>query len=243
VHSLVAEVPRACGVTPVSRALVAEVAVPPHSVAAPEHSTDASAVDTLTGPDTAATPDSAASAGSRSATVVPVDVEQLPPAPCAEHFDVPVLSRTPFTSPDAPPEVVLDPDATHVAAAQSTCDPAELDASNSRAATVLPAPVAASWSDHDSSAARSDTCELDSTPHPPSRASHCEEALVVRTGAAAPAAAGVPVTAPVVALLALPLHVMPSQSTFPPAELDALASPSVRDARVESACPSTAVLL
>jgi hypothetical protein len=52
VHSVDAEVPRASGVTAVSRALVAEVAVPPHSVAAPEHSTEAFAFDTLTGPET-----------------------------------------------------------------------------------------------------------------------------------------------------------------------------------------------
>jgi hypothetical protein len=52
----VADVPRACGDTPVSRALVAEVAVPPHSVVAPEHVTDAEAFETLTGPDTARTP-------------------------------------------------------------------------------------------------------------------------------------------------------------------------------------------
>jgi hypothetical protein len=223
VQSAVSEVPRACGVTPVSRALVDEVAVPPHSVAAPEHSKDAFAVDMLTGPDTAARPDSAASLASRFSTVVSAAVVQLPPAPCEVHFEVPVLSRTPFTSPDAPPEVVLDPDATHDAVSQSTCEPAELDASSTRAAAVLPA---ASCSDD--SATRSDTCELDSTPQPPSLALHCEEPLVVRTGAFFPAAEA-PVTVPVVALLVLPSQAV-SQSMFAPAELDAVASPSVSDA-------------
>jgi hypothetical protein len=246
VHSLVAEVPRACGDTPVSRALVDEVAVPPHSVAAPEHSTDADARDTLAGPDTAATVP-AASAGSRSATVVSADVVQLPPAPRAEQDEVPVLSRTPLTSPEAPPVVLLEPEPAHVAAAQSTWDPAVLDADSSRVAGAFRA--AASWSDDAGAAALSLTCELDSTPHPPARASHFEEAPVFRTGAVPPFAAGAPVIMPVVALLALPLHAAVSQSTFAPAELVATASPSVNDAgrtaswpsrlTQESACSST----
>jgi hypothetical protein len=135
VHSVVAEVPRACGDTPVSRALVELVAVPPHSVAAPEHSTEPVACDTLTGPDTAATPVvPGLSAGSRSATVVSAAFEQLPPAPCAVQDEVPVLSRTPFTSPEAPPDVVLLPDAVHVAAAHSTSLPAVLEADSTRVA-------------------------------------------------------------------------------------------------------------
>jgi hypothetical protein len=212
----------------VSRALVELVAVPPHSVAAPEHCTEPVACDTLTGPDTAATPDAgSASAGSRSATVVSAALLQLAPAPWAVQEEVPVLSRTPFTSPEAPPEVVLLPDATQLAAAHSTSLPAVLDAVSSRAAG-FPAPV--SWSDHEVWAALSDTWEFDSTPHPPAFASHCEDALVVRTGAAAPAVAAAPVAVPVVALLALPLQVAPSQSTFAPAELDAVASPSVSTA-------------
>jgi len=233
VHSLVAEVPRACGVTPVSRALVEELAVPPHAVAAPEHSTDAVACDTLTGPDTAATPDAGSasagsrSLGSRSASVVSAAVEQPPPAPCAVQVEVPVLSRTPFTSPDAPPEVVLVPDATQPAAAHSTSLPALLDAASSRPASAVPVAAAVSCSSHDGSAGWSDTRESDSTPHPPAFASHDEEAFVVRTGAAAPVVAGVPVAVPVVALDAVPLQVASPQSTFAPAELDAVASPSV----------------
>jgi hypothetical protein len=137
----------------------------------------------------------------------------------------PVLSRTPFTSPEAPPEVVLDPDATHAADSHSISASAELDAASSRMACP--------------STARSLTCELDSAPHPPVRASHFEEPLVVRTGAAAPRFAGVPVTVPVVALLALPAQVSESQSRFAPAELDAAASPSVSDAdRTRPSCSS-----
>jgi hypothetical protein len=227
VHSLVADVPRACGVTPVSRALVEELAVPPHAVAAPEHSTDAVACDPLTGPDTAATPDAgSASAGSRSATVVSAAVEQPPPAPCAVQVEVPVLSRTPVTSPDAPPEVVLVPDATQAAAAHPTSLPALLDAAGSRPAGAVPVAAAVSCSSQDGSAARSDTRESDSTPHPPAFASHDEEAFVVRTGAAA-LAVGVLVAVPAVALDAVPLQVASPQSTFAPAELDAVASPSV----------------
>jgi hypothetical protein len=227
-HSVVAEVPRACGDTPVSRALVELDAVPPHSVAAPEHSTEPVACDTLTGPDTAATPDAgSASVGSRSATVVSAAVEQLPPAPCAVQVEVPVLSRTPLTSPDAPPAVVLLPEAMQPAAAHSVSAPAVLVADSSRVDRVLPVAAAVSCSSQVGSAARSDTCESDSTPHPPAFASQLEEALVVRTGAAVPAVAGAPVAVPVVALEALPLQVAASQSTFAPAELAALASPSV----------------
>jgi hypothetical protein len=129
-----------------------------------------------------------------------------------------------------------------VAAAHSTCDPAVLEADSSRVARAVPAAAAVSWSDHDGSAARSSTCELDSTAHPPARASQSEDPLVVRTGAAAPAVVGVPVAVPVVALLAFPLQVA-AQSTFAPAELDAVASPSVSDAgrmlAHESCCSST----
>src|SRR5438552_3895925 len=100
-------VPRASGDTPVSRALVELVAVPRHSVAAPEHSVDAVACDTLTGPDTAA---AFLPAGSRSATCESVFVVQEPPVPCTAQPDEPVLSRTPATSPDAAPDVVDDPE-------------------------------------------------------------------------------------------------------------------------------------
>lgn len=125
VQSAVDEVPRACGDTPVSRALVDELVVPPHGVDAPEQETDPVAFDTLTGPDTAATPSaaafSAAEAGSRSATVVSAPAPQLPPSPRTEHVEVAVLSRTPFTSPDAAPDVVALPAPVHAVLAQSAC--------------------------------------------------------------------------------------------------------------------------
>jgi hypothetical protein len=242
-HSALAEVPRACGVTAVSRALVDEVAVPPHSVAAPEHATDAAAFDTLTGPDTGAIPAAvaaAASAGSRSATVVSADVVQPPPAPWAVQDEEPVLSRTPLTSPDAPPDVVLDPAPVHVAVRQETSEPAVLDADSSRVASVVPFAAAVTRSDHEGSVALSLTCELDSTPHPPPLALQSEEPLVVRTGASAPFMAGVPTAVPVVALFAAPLHGPSPQSTFAPAELTAVASPSARNvARAVPSCSST----
>jgi len=245
VHSAVDEVPRACGVTAVSRALVDDFAVPPHSVAAPEHATDAAAFDTLTGPDTGVTPAvvaaSAASAGSRSATVVSADVVQLPPAPWAVQDEDPVLSRTPFTSPDAPPEVLLDPAPVHVAVRQESSEPAVLEATSSRTAAVVPFTAAVSRFDHEGSEALSLTWELDSAAHSPPLALQFEDALVVRTGAFAPVPAGVPTAVPVVALFAVPLHGPSPQSTFAPAELTAVASPSVRDAErfAHESCSST----
>jgi hypothetical protein len=233
VHSALDEVPRACGVTAVSRALVDDFAVPPHSVTAPEHATDAAAFDTLTGPDTGVTPAVvavAASAGSRSATVVSADVVQLPPAPWAVQDEEPVLSRTPLTSPEAPPEVVLEPAPVHVAVRQETSEPAVLEAASSRTASVVPFTAALTRSDHEGSVALSLTCELDSAAHPPPFALQFEEALVVRTGASAPFRTGVPTAVPVVALFAAPLQGPSPQSTFAPAELTAVASPSVREA-------------
>jgi hypothetical protein len=247
VHSALDEVPRACGVTAVSRALD-DFAVPPHSVAAPEHATDAAAFDTLTGPDTGVTPAvvaaAAASAGSRSATVVSAEVVQLPPAPWAVQDEEPMLSRTPLTSPDAPPEVVLDPAPVHVAVRQESSEPAVLEAASSRTASVVPFTAAVTRSGHEGSVAPSLTlsltCELDSAAHPPPFALQFEEALVVRTGASAPFPAGVPTAVPVVALFAAPLHGPPPQSTFAPAELNAVASPSVREAvRAVPSCSST----
>ena len=147
VHSALARVPRACGDTAVSRALVELVEVPPHLVAAPVHATVAAACDTLTGPDTAATPgDAAPSVGSRSATVVSDPVPQLPDAPCTVHVEDPLLDRVPITSPDAAPDVAADPPPVHVATAQSACAPDALVAISSRAATVRPAAVAPSAS-------------------------------------------------------------------------------------------------
>jgi hypothetical protein len=132
VHSAVADVPRACGDTPVSRALVDDAAVPPHSPMPPPHSTEAVAFDTLTGPETAAARRS--EDGSRSATVVSVAVAQPPPAPRAVQDEEPVLLRTPATSPDAEPEVVLHPRPVQDAVAQSTRAPASLPALSSRPA-------------------------------------------------------------------------------------------------------------
>jgi hypothetical protein len=120
VHSVPADVPRACADTAVSRALVELDAVPPHSPVPPEQLTDALAADTLTGPDTAATPASLAVVASRSATVVSVALEHPPPAPRAVQDELPVLSRTPVMSPDAAPEVVLDPAPVQTAAPHTT---------------------------------------------------------------------------------------------------------------------------
>jgi hypothetical protein len=187
----------------VSRALVAEVAVPPHSVAPPEHVTDADAFETLTGPDTAATPVAmpAASAGSRSATVVSAEVVQPPPAPRAVQDEEPVLSRAPMTSPDADPDVVPLPVPAHPAISQVTLAPAELAANSS-----LPgagAPVAALRIDR-SSLALSPTSEADSAVHLPADAVQDEDPLVSRTDAAAPGTAERPVTLPVLPLSQAP---------------------------------------
>ncbi|MFD1524318.1 hypothetical protein ACFSJD_42990 [Pseudonocardia yunnanensis] len=221
VQFVVARVPRACGDTAVSRALVSATAVPPQVPSAPSQRTCAEAWETLTGPDTAVTP-SAASAGSRSATVVSVAVEQFPPAPCTVQFVVAVLSRTPTTSPEAAPVVVLAAAPRHSAAAQSACAPAVLDAASSR-------PGAPSTAARKPSvrAAVSLTSETDSAPQVPAAVSHVEEPLVVRTAGLAPAATA-PVTLPLVFVAALPVHAAPSpQSTFALAVLAAKPSPSV----------------
>jgi hypothetical protein len=136
-HSVNAAVPRACGETAVSRALVELDAVPPHSVASPEQATWAEACDTLTGPVTGVTPPARVAppaAGIRSPTVVSALVVQPPPAPRAVHEEEPVLSRTPVASPEAAPDVVLDPDPVQLATAQSSCALAVLEASSSRPA-------------------------------------------------------------------------------------------------------------
>jgi hypothetical protein len=224
VHSVVAEVPRALSDTAVSRALVAAVAVPPQLPVPPSpvHWTEALEVDTLTGPETAAAPFAPGSA-TRSATWVPVCAPQVPPAPCAVHPAVPVLSRTPLTSPEAAPVVfaVLDP--VHCASTQSTFVVAELDA----VSVVRAAVAAAVWSPARSVAAVSRTSELDSVPQPPAVAWQVVVELVVRTAAGLPASAA-PVILPVVAVAALPEQSASSQRVFPPAVLVALASPSVR---------------
>src|SRR5690606_26865910 len=132
VHSAVAFVPRACGDTAVSRALVADSAVPSQVPAPPAHSTHDSAVDTLTGPDTGATPGIASPvAGSRSVTEVADELAQ-PPSPWTVQLASPVLSRMPATSPVAAPVVRTRADPVQVVASQSAAASAVLDAESSR---------------------------------------------------------------------------------------------------------------
>src|SRR3954451_6677965 len=141
-HSLVVEVPRASGVTAVSRALVAAVVVPPHSVWAPAHATFAVASDTDTGPVTFAAPviGSVAVVAVRFSIVVLVSVEQPPPTPWVVHAVVAWLSRTPVTSPVTPPVVVEAPLPTQPRTWQSAVAPAVLDAVSVRAAGVAANP-------------------------------------------------------------------------------------------------------
>ncbi|MHA6620575.1 hypothetical protein [Pseudonocardia sp. DLS-67] len=220
VHPAVADVPRACGVTPVSCALVDDADVPPHSPIPPLHSTEALAFDTLTGPDTVATAGS--EAGSRSATVVSVPPEQVPPAPCTVHDDPAVLLRTPATSPEAAPEVVLHPRPVQVAAAHVARAEAALLAASSRTAMVDALRVAP---------AASSTREEELLTQPPSVAAQVDAALVSRTGAVPPATAGAPVTFPSVFAPASPEQPrVPPQSTLAAAVLNADFSPSVTPA-------------
>jgi hypothetical protein len=141
VHADVVEVPRAPGVIAVSRALVAVAVVPPHSVSAPAHITSAAASEVETGPDTATTPVAWSvepASAMRFSTVVWVSVVHFPLTPRLVQDEVALLSRTPVTSPLAPPEV---PDAVvpaHSASAHSMLDPAELPAVSSAAAGSVP---------------------------------------------------------------------------------------------------------
>ncbi|MFD1534376.1 hypothetical protein, partial [Pseudonocardia aurantiaca] len=228
-QSAVARVPRACGDTAVSRALVSEAALPPQELSVLSQFTAAVAFDTLTGPDTATTPLAGSAVGLRSATVVSEAASQPPPVPCTEQVDVAVLSRTPVTSPDAEPEVLLAPEPVHRALSQSARAPAVLDATSSRpAGWPWPPAAAARRSARDGSAALSPTCEAASIEQSPAAVLQLEDALVSRTGAGPPATAGVPVTLPVVSAAALPVQAAaPPQSTLDPAVLDAVASPSV----------------
>jgi hypothetical protein len=226
--SAVAEVPRACGVTAVSRALVDVLVVPPHSPRPPPHSADAVVCDTLTGPDTGTTPPACRVrrpvAGLRSLTVVSVLAVQSPPAPRELQNEEAVLSRSPITSPDAAPDVVLDPDPAHCAVLHSTVAPAVLDAVSSRIGSTCPAAAAARRAARDGVAVTSSpTCEAASIEQLPSQ---FDAALVSRTGAAAPAVAGTPVTFPLVDPAALPQPAVPPQSTPAEAVLEADASPS-----------------
>src|SRR5690606_9710025 len=125
---------RAPGATAVPRGAVVAAAAPPHSPTPPAHSTTASAYDTLTGPEAGACPSTASpGSASRSETVVSDAVEHAPPAPCAVHDAVPVLSRTPGTSPEAAPDVADAPVPEHVVAGQLTVAAAVLVACSSRA--------------------------------------------------------------------------------------------------------------
>lgn len=117
-----------------SRALVDEPALPPHSVLPPEHSILALAVDTLTGPDTGSTPPAATvlrAEGLRSDTVVPDLAEPVPPTPCTAKLADPLLSRTSVTSPEAAPEVAVVPVPVQAALRQSVFASAVLDAVSS----------------------------------------------------------------------------------------------------------------
>jgi hypothetical protein len=173
-------------------------------------------------------------AGARSATVVSAAVRQVPPSPWAVQLELPVLSRTPVTSPDAAPDVVEDAEPVQDALVHSTPAPAVLTADSSR-------PPVAATSDDDRGApdtARSVTSDAAPVSHPPAVAVQVESAFVSRTGGAPPAAA-LPVTFPVVALDAFPEHPAASpQSTLADAALDARASPSVSAAVRAGASPA-----
>ncbi|GAA3102987.1 hypothetical protein GCM10010464_77920 [Pseudonocardia yunnanensis] len=169
-------------------------------------------------------------AGARPLTVVSDCAEHPAPSPRAVQLDEPVLSRTPVMSPDAEPDVVLAAEPRQSAPAHSTCAAPRLDALSSRAAgrtaPTVPSPVL-----EETRAALSRTSEADSALHAPADASQFDEPFVSRTGAAPPAVAAVPVTRPVVAVVPLPEHAGESpQSTRAPAELDAVAAPSVSTA-------------
>jgi hypothetical protein len=233
VQSVPAPEPRACGDTPVSRALVDDDAEPPHPPGPPEHCTTADACDTLTGPETGATPDTtsprtapAACVADRSTTSVFASAPHEPPAPWAAHCVDPRLSRTPTMSPEAPPLVAPDPRPEHGATGQSTRTLAWLDAVNTRptsecvgAPGTPPASAALSGP-----AVVSPTRELDSAPQRPAVDSHSLAPDVDRTGTCAldPAA---PVIFPDVEVEPRPeqSHPLPPQSTrsaavepFPP---------------------------
>ncbi|WP_232665457.1 hypothetical protein, partial [Pseudonocardia sp. TRM90224] len=135
VHSAVEDVPRASGVTAVSRALVAAAPLPPHSAAPASQVIVAVAVETLTGPDTGVTPAGSvlkALVAARSVTSVP-EVALHPP-PFAVQFADPFESRTPVMSPDAAPVVSVAPVPLHVGLSQSTFAVAFESAVNTRPA-------------------------------------------------------------------------------------------------------------
>jgi hypothetical protein len=140
------------------------------------------AFETLTGPETCE-PDPLA-AGSRSSTVVSLPAEQVPPAPCAEHEADPTLSRTPLMSPDAEPVVADFAVPVQAALAQSTSEPAVLEADS---VTTLPV-AAAGTSSHSPRplSVRAVAFDVESAEQPPAVAVQDEEPLVVRTAAVLP---------------------------------------------------------
>lgn len=130
------------------------------------------------------------------------------------HEDEAELSRTPATSPDAAPEVSLDPDPVHGAEPQSSRAFAVLDAINSRSATTA-------TRSPDEPRALSPAVEVDSVTQSPALPPHRDDPFVCRT-------ATLRVTVPPVADSPVPEHAPPSaQSALAPAELDAETSPSV----------------
>jgi hypothetical protein len=208
---------------------VAAIVVPPHSVAAPEHATFAVASDTETGPVTFAAPvvGSVAVVAVRFSTVVVVSVEQPPPTPWVVHSVVAWLSRTPVTSPVAPPLVVEAPLPTQPSTWQSAFAPAVLDAVSVGPAGSV---AAANIPRFDCAAAVSPTCDCDWLPHDPPVVEQVADAFVSRTAVTGVAAAGVAPAAgaaaagftgavpgaailPVVAVFVAPVQVAVGQST------------------------------
>ncbi|WP_232665718.1 hypothetical protein, partial [Pseudonocardia sp. TRM90224] len=132
VHSAVALVPRASGVTAVSRALVAAAPLPPHSAAPASQVIVAVAIETLTGPLTAAGSVLKVLVAARSVTSVPEVALHSPPL--AVQFAEPFESRTPVMSPDAAPVVSVAPVPLQVGLSQSTFAVAFESAVNTRPA-------------------------------------------------------------------------------------------------------------
>jgi hypothetical protein len=182
VQSALLDEPLRCADTAVSSALVELAAVPPHDPLPPEQSTRAEAFETLTGPETCEP--AALAAGSRSSTVVSLPAEQVPPAPCAEHEADPELSRTPVMSPDAEPVVADFAVPVQTAVAQSTSEPAVLEADS----FTVPPVAAAVATSHASRplSVRAVAFEVDSAEQPPAVAVQDEEPRVVRTAAVLP---------------------------------------------------------
>jgi hypothetical protein len=211
VQSALLDEPRRCGDTAVSSALVELAAVPPHDAVPPAQSTRAVACETLTGPDTCEP--EALAAGSRSSMLVSLSAEQAPPAPCAAHEAEPLLSRTPLMSPDAEPVVADFAVPVQATLAQSTSEPALLEAASVTAMAVVPVAAGAA-SSHASRplSVRAVAFEVESAEQPPAVAVQDEEPLVVRTAA----------------LLPVPLETVAFVVVAPVPEQPAAASHSIR---------------